>query len=478
MPKRKLAIIGNGMAGAKLLEDLLRHNATRRYHIDVFGDEPTPAYNRVLLGRVLAGDAPDTIGFEPSTAAHGNDVVFHRGVRIDRIDIPKRLLQASDGTMHPYDLTVLATGSKSFIPKIKGAHQSDDKITPGVFAYRTLDDCLLIRSSARPGGNVVILGGGLLGLEAAKIFSDIGMHVTVVHLSSHLMNTQLDHAAAGALMQRIQSMGIFVRCGRTITEIHTDTRTHVNAVTLDDGSYLPAEMVVLACGIRPQIDTAVASGIAVNRAVLVNDTLATQIPGIYAVGECAEHDGKVYGIVAPIFEQTAVLAGVLSGENPTARYKGSRPYTRLKVAGVDVAAMGLLEPELAEDEVIQIAEPRKQSYRKIIVRRDRVIGAMFVGDTTGAAACVQAFDTGTPLPPNRLELFCDPAAGAGVSVDREVCNCKHVALSVIQNAIRNGAATVDAVSACTGAGTGCGSCKSELSRLVSTVRPALVSAVA
>ena len=317
----------------------------------------------------------------------------------------------------------------------------------------------------------MILGGGLLGLEAAKVLADTGMHVTIIHLAGHLMETQLDATGGETLLKRMTDMGIFVRCGRTISEIHGEST--VQSVTLDDGSVFPAEMVIFACGIRPRVEVAKDSGIPVNRAILVNDTLATRIPGVYAVGECAEHNGRVYGMVQPIFEQCEVLADVLSGEHPTNRYKGSRLYARLKIAGVDVASMGLLQPELADDEVIQIVEERKLSYRKLIIRRDRLVGSIFVGDSTGAAAAVQAFDSDEHLPQNRLELLCEPAAVSVKHSDREICNCRHVTLSVIREAILNGADCVESVSECTGAGTGCGSCKSELIRLIaSTPKPA------
>ena len=454
------------MAGAKLLEDLLRRNATRRYTIDVYGEEAVPAYNRVLLGRVLAGEDPDAIRFEPDTKSHP-DVTFHRGVRVDRVDTGGRLLHTSDKQTRPYDIAIFATGSRAFIPKIKGSTTADNSPKAGAFAYRSLDDCLSIRSAARAGGNAVVLGGGLLGLEAAKVLSDTGMHVTIIHLAGHLMETQLDAQAGEALLKRVTGMGFFVRCGRTISEIHGEQS--VQSVTLDDGAILPAEMVIFACGIRPRVELAKDSQIPVNRAILVNDTLATHIPGIYAVGECAEHNGRVYGMVQPIFEQCEVLADVLSGEHPTNRYKGSRLYARLKIAGVDVASMGLLQPELADDEVVQIVEERKNSYRKIIIRRDRLVGSMFVGDSTGAAAAVQAFDRDEHLPANRLELLCEPAAVAIKSSDREICNCRHVSLAVIRDAILQGADCIESVSECTGAGTGCGSCKSELSRIIASM---------
>lgn len=462
MAKRKLVIIGNGMAGAKLLEDLLLRHATRRYSIEVYGEESVPAYNRVLLGRVLAGEDGDAIRFEPPVQ-DVPDVQFHRGLRVDRIDTMTRQLHTSDGQKHPYDIAVISTGSRAFIPRVEGLMTTEGSLKVGVYAYRTLDDALSIRSAARAGGNAIVLGGGLLGLEGAKVLADSGMHVTIVHLAGHLMERQLDPQAGEALKQRIMDIGLFVRCGRTITRVHGDSS--IQGVTLDDGTFLPAEMLVMACGIRPRVELAQQSGIPVNRGIIVNDTLATAIPGIYAIGECAEHAGQVYGMVQPIFEQSSVLADILSGEKPTSRYRGSRLYARLKIAGVEVASMGVLEPELPEDEVVQITEHRKKHYRKLIIRQDRLIGAMFVGDPTGAAAAIQAFDRGEPLPANRLELLCESSVSSG-KTDRDVCNCKQVRLSVIRQAIQNGCDSVESIATCTGAGTGCGSCRSEIARIL------------
>lgn len=468
MAKKHLAIIGNGMAGARLLQDLLRREAQRRYTITVFGEEPGHAYNRTLLSRVLAGEDPDAIRIEP-TPQLPQEVTFHRGLRVERMDTAKRLLHTSEKREVAYDVAVLATGSNPFIPKIEGAHLPDGKsLKPGIFAYRSLDDCLQMRSKARAGDNAVVLGGGLLGLEAAKVLSDTGMHVTVIHLMPHLMETQLDAKGGSSLQKQIEQAGIFVRTGRTISRILG--AEHVEGVTLDDGSTLAADMVVLACGIRPRVDLAQSSAIAVGRGVLVNDTLATQVPGVYAVGECAEHNGRVYGIVAPIWDQCAVLADVLTGSSPKSRYRGSKVYARLKVAGVEVASMGQVEPQLPSDEVIQIFEDRRSTYRKLIVREGKLIGAQFVGDTLGAAHAVQTFDREAPVPENRLELLMSPSVSAAPA-DRQVCNCNAVSESTIFKAIEDGACDLSQIGQCTRAGTGCGSCRGELLRLISIRRP-------
>ncbi len=463
MPKKHLAIIGNGMAGARLLQELLRRDALRRYTISVFGEEPGHAYNRMLLSRVLGGDDPDSIRIEAATPA-AQEVTFHRNVRVEKLDTARRLIMTGDKREIPYDVAILATGSKAFVPKLDGSLLADGvSLKSGLFAYRSLDDCLQMRSKARAGDNAVVLGGGLLGLEAAKVLSDSGMHVTVIHLMPHLMETQLDARGGAALQKQIEHTGLFVRTGRTIVKILGDDK--IEGILLDDGSLLAADMVVLACGIRPRIDLAQASGIAVNRAILVNDTLATHVPGVYAVGECAEHNGKVYGIVAPIWEQCSTLADVLTGAQPKSRYRGSKLYARLKVAGIDVAAMGVVEPQLPTDEVIQIVEERKLSYRKLIIREGKLIGAQFVGDTGGAAQAVQAFDRESAVPDNRLEILMISSAST-TPADRQICNCNQVVESTIVAAIDAGACDLNQIGQCTRAGTGCGSCRGELLRLI------------
>jgi len=371
---------------------------------------------------------------------------------------------------HRYDVAVIATGSQPLVPPIEGMLIEGGELKAGAFVYRTMDDCRRMRAHARPGDSAVVLGGGLLGLEAAKVLSDMGLHVTVVHASKTLMNMQLDEMGGEMLEREIERCGIFVRTGRTVEAVLGDER--VDGVLLDDDRRLAADMLVLACGVRPRVDVARASGLPINKGIIVNDVLATEAPGVYAVGDCVEHAGKTYGIVAPAWEQVAVLADVLAGSNPQARYRGSRLYTRLKVAGVDVASMGRAEPELESDEVIQVVETRRGSYRKLIVRAGQLVGALLVGNTGAAASLVQAFDRGDPLPEDPLEALCPGAAlGAGAERDRMVCNCHKVSASRLREAIGGGATTLDALCGATRAGTGCGSCRGELVELLARHAP-------
>jgi nitrite reductase (NADH) large subunit len=335
-----------------------------------------------------------------------------------------------------------------------------------LFPYRNLDDCIQIRSYMKPGDNAVILGGGLLGLEAAKILSDLGLHVTVVQLDSALMSAQLDGVGGDMLRKQMEHTGVYIRTGRTVTSISDKDR--VTGTVLDDGTYLPADLVVLACGIQPRTEVAQVSNIRCNRGIIVNDRLATMVPGIYAVGECAEHNGRTYGLVAPVWEQVVVLADVLTLKDPQARYRGSKLYARLKVATVEVASMGVIDAEQENDEVLQVIRPRQDVYQKLIVRAGKLVGAMLVGDTQRAPDLIQMMERGDFLPENALEVLCPPGAcGVGTkSGDRTVCNCHNVSESVISAAASNGACSVDQIGMLTRAGTGCGSCKSTIADLL------------
>jgi len=468
--KKKLAIIGNGMATCRLLDELLQRGALARYEIAIFGDEKGGSYNRILLGKVLGGEAPDTIVTKPPEWYQTNGVTLFDGVAVRRLDTAAKLVETADGATHRYDVAVLATGSHPLVPPLTGMTGPEGGLRDGVFIYRTMSDCLKMRACARPGDNAVVLGGGLLGLEAAKVLCDSGLHVTVVHAGKTLMNAQLDELGGEMLERQIESHGIFVRTGRTIEEVLGSP--DVDGVRLDDGKTLAADMLVLACGVRPRIDVARASGLPINKGIIVNDTLATEVPGVYAIGECAEHAGRLYGIVAPAWDQAAVLADVLTGANPQARYRGSKVYTRLKVAGIDVASMGRLEPELDSDEVVQVVETRRGSYRKMVVRGRSLVGAMLVGNTAAAADLIQILDRGDPLPEEPLEVLCPGAAfGAAPRGERQVCNCHKVTEARLREAIDGGASTVEALCASTKAGTGCGSCKSELAQILSSHAP-------
>ncbi len=462
---KRLAIIGNGMAAGRLLDELARRNATRLFDIAVFGEERQGCYNRILLGRVLTGESADEIMLKPSAWYADRGITFHAGTRVTQLDGAARKLFTADDREFPYDVAVFATGSAPFVPPLDGLKLPDGTPKPGAFLFRTVEDCERMRDYVRPASSAVVLGGGLLGLEAAKALSDLGMHVTVVHLADWLMNMQVDRAGGEFVRRGVEKLGVFVRTGVAATGVTGADK--VDGVVLKSGEVLSADLLVIAAGIVPRTDAAKASNVPVKRGIVVNDLLATAVPGVFAVGECAEHEGKVYGVVSPIWEQCEVLADLLTGANPTARYRGSKVYTKLKVAGVDVASMGAVEAQFDSDEVLQIIEDRRGIYRKLIVRDGKLIGASLVGDGESAAALARWFDRGDTLPLNRLDVLCtgdvSPAAA-----DPEVCNCHHVCQSAIVGAIRDGCTSLPTLSATTKAGTGCGSCRGELANLILT----------
>lgn len=463
MSKKKLVIIGNGMGTCRLLDELTTRGSAFQYEITVFGEEQGGAYNRIMLGKVLAGGSPDDIVTKPLEWYDKNNVRLIDRTRVVKLDTLRKQVITADGQSRAYDVAVIATGSQPVVPSLEGMNDDNGELKPGIFVYRTIGDCLRMREEARSGDSAIVVGGGLLGLEAAKVLSDRGLHVTVVQLKKTLMNAQLDEIGGEMLERQIERSGIFVRTGRTVEAVYAEER--VKGVYLDDGTSRPADIVVLACGVRPRIDVAKASGIPVNRGIVVNDTLATEVPSVYAFGECAEHQGKTYGIVAPVWEQAAVLADVLTGRNSATLYRGSKLYTRLKVAGVEVATMGISEPERPEDDVLQIVQDRKDAYRKLIVRDRRLVGAILVGNTAAAGTLVQHFDRGDLLPEDPLELLASSAPAADPAT-RLVCNCHKVTEGQICEAVAQGADSIDAISAATKACTGCGSCKNDVSQIL------------
>ena len=466
--KKRLAIIGNGMACGRLLDELFRRNAGTKFEISVYGGESHGCYNRILLGRILTGGTAEEITTKPRGWYAERGVIFHFGTMVTKLDTAQRTLGTADGREFPYDIAVLATGSAPFIPPLENLKDEVGCPKEGAFVFRTVDDFERIRKYATPASSAVVMGGGLLGLEAAKALSDLGLHVTVVHLPEWLMNVQIDRLGGELVRKAVEKLGIFVRTGVAVTKIIGETK--VQGIGLRNGDTLPADLLVIAAGIRPQTALAAASNVPVKRGIVVNDLLATAVAGVFALGECAEHKGIVYGIVPPIWEQCEVLADVLTGANPLARYAGSKVYAKLKVAGIDVASMGLVEPQLDTDEVLQVMEDRRGIYRKLIVRDGKLIGATLVGDGESAPTLARWFDRGDTLPINRLDLLCSGDVSAAAA-DPEICNCHHVCESTIKAAIRDGCVSLPSLSAATQAGTGCGSCKGQLANLIMKANP-------
>jgi len=471
-PRQHLVVIGNGMAGVRTVEEILTRGGGSLFDITVFGDEPYGNYNRILLSNVLAGiEDEKEIFLNPLDWYRSNGIRLHAGVRVTRIDRYAKTVFAADGTAVGYDKLVIATGSRAFIPPIDGVYQPDGGLTAGVFAFRTLDDCRQMIAAARGHRAAVVIGGGLLGLEAARGLQNHGLDVHLLHAAPTLMNAQLDAEAGQILRRGVEALGITVHTLAMTTAVLGDDA--VAGVALADGTHIPADMVVIAAGIRPNSELGARAGLDVERAIVVDDQMrAVDDPDIYVVGECAQHRGEVYGLVAPLWEQAIVLAEHVTGTNPAAAYHGSKIATKLKVAGVDVTCMGLKEPERDDDEVVRFVEPKHGVYKSIVIRDGKLVGATLLGDVRKAAFLIQAFDQGVPLPETRLEMLFDlgtpPAAvgAAELADDTQVCNCNGVTKASLVACVASGQKTVSGVMAATRAGKGCGSCKTLVAQIV------------
>ncbi|SFF32132.1 nitrite reductase (NADH) large subunit [Blastococcus tunisiensis] len=466
----RLVVVGNGMAGARLVEEVLERGGDS-FRITVFGDEPHGNYNRIMLSPVLAGEEhEDDIVLNSHEWYADNGVTLRAGTRVERIDTAAKQVHADDGTVTPYDHLVLATGSYSFIPPMKGVRDDAGELLPGVYGFRTIDETRAMLDAVGRCRRAVVMGGGLLGLEAARALQGHGLQVELVHAAPYLMNVQLDPEAGAILKRSVESLGIAVHLDVFATEVLGGDR--VTGVGLADGRQLEADLLVVAAGVRPNSDLAVRSGLEVQRGIVVDDQLRTEDPDVYAIGECAQHRGEVYGLVAPAWEHAKVLADVLTGADPDAEYHGSRTATKLKVAGVDVAVMGVNTPERDEDEFLVISEPRRGVHLSVVIRDDVLVGATLLGDTRKVAFLTQAFDRGAPLPEERIRLLVDLSDGAeevGVAempADSQVCNCNGVSKGDICGAVAGGCGSVGEVMDRTRAGKGCGSCKSLVKQIV------------
>ncbi|MGO4591496.1 nitrite reductase large subunit NirB [Paenarthrobacter sp. 2TAF44] len=471
---RRLVVIGNGMAGARTVEEILARAGGDAFEITMFGDEPYGNYNRIMLSHVLSGEESDADIFLNALPWYQeNNITLHAGVRVERIDKYSKHVFAADGRVVPYDVLIIATGSHSFLPPMDGLHTPSGSVRHGVFTFRTMDDTRKMVQFAQHEHHrrAVVIGGGLLGLEAARGLQAYGLDVAVVHSGGHLMNAQLGPDGGAILRRSVQALGIEVHTGSRTTAVLGKDR--ITGVRLRDDTELGCNMVVVTAGIRPNVDVAVVSGLAVERAIVVDDHLRVMDEeDIYAVGECVQHRGEVYGLVAPLWEQAAVLADQLTGVDRSSVYLGSRTATKLKVAGVDVASMGLPGPELDTDEHIVFSEPSRGVFKSIVIRDNKMVGATLLGDSRKVAYLTQAFDQGLPLPEERLSLMFDlgsPADEEGVAEladSAQVCNCNGVSKGALVSAVQGGCRSVPAAMDATRAGKGCGSCKLLVTQVV------------
>ncbi len=456
------------MAGTKALE-LLLERAPDRFDVTVFGAEPWAGYDRIQLSGVLAGEkSVDGIALQSADwyAEHG--VTLHTGCRVDRIDVARRRVVAGERTV-PFDRLLLTTGSSAVRLPLPGADLD------GVLGFRGIGDVEAMLAAADAGGHAVVIGGGLLGLEAAHGLQQRGMHVTVVHLCDTLMERQLDRNAGRLLELELRRRGMDVRTSACTAEMLGDDR--VAGIRLKSGETIACDLVVMAVGIRPNVELATEAGIACGRGIRVDDLLCTSAPRVYALGECAEHRGHTYGLVAPLYEMARVWADQLTGR-PTFGYRGSKPSTRLKVAGIDVFSAGVLEAPGTD--VVRLEDPGRGVYRRVLLDDDRVVGVVMYGDTTDSSWYAQLLREETDVAAIRDDLifgraFAEAVRGEAETVadvtsrpdSAEICGCNGVCKGAIVAAIRQKRlTTLDEVRAHTKASSSCGTCTPDVTALM------------
>ena len=465
MKKMKLVMVGNGMAGVRTLEELLKI-APDLYEITVFGAEPHPNYNRILLSPVLAGEQTiDEIILNPLEwyAEHG--ITLHTGKKVVDIDRVKRIVRAEDGTEAEYDRLLLATGSNPFMLPIPGRELE------GVIGYRDIADTQTMIDTAKTHTHAVVIGGGLLGLEAANGLMLRGMQVTVVHITPTLMDRQLDGIAGKLLQKSLEQRGIRFLMGASTEALIGGKDGRVMAVKFKDGQEIPADLVVMAAGIRPNTELAEKIGIHCHRGIVVSDTMQTVTdPRVYSVGECAAHRGIAYGLVAPLFEQGKVCATHLA-QFGIGRYTGSQVSTKLKVTGIDLFSAGNFQGGEGCEEIV-MSDPFGGVYKKLVIKDDQLVGACLYGDTVDGSWYFKMLREGRKIGDIRATLLHGEAGAnigdtgheghtkaASMPDDAEVCGCNGVNKGTICKAIKDkGLFTLEEVKKHTKASASCGSC--------------------
>ena len=470
MKRKKLVMVGNGMAGVRCIEHLLKL-APELYDITIFGAEPHPNYNRIMLSSVLAGGASlEEIILNDLEWYTSNHITLHVGHTVTSINVMERKVTSDQGIQVPYDELILATGSNAFMLPLPGANKE------GVIAFRDMKDCQTMIEASQTYKKAVVIGGGLLGLEAARGLLNLGMEVSVVHIHEYIMERQLDQAASIMLRNELEQQGMNFLMNKKSEAILGKRR--VKRLLFSDGSSVEADLVVMAVGIKPNIKLAEESGILTNRGIVVNDYLETNIAGIYAVGECAEHRGIAYGLVAPLYEQGAVLAKRLAGLE-TEGYAGSVTSTKLKVSGVDVFSAGAFN-EGTGTRALRYQDEIEGVYKKLVIQDDQLIGAVLFGDISDSASLFSMIKKGENVKGREKELLLGFSAGAqaapkgnlveAMAADEIICGCNGVSKGTIVEAIQSeGCNTVGQIKSCTKASASCGGCKPLVEQLLHLV---------
>jgi len=479
--KKKLVMIGNGMAGVRAIEEILKSNPDM-FDITIFGAEKYPNYNRIMLSPVLAGDTTiENIILNDEQWYADNDITLYMGKRIKEIQRGYKKVIAEDGTEAEYDNLIIATGSNPFIIPIPG-HDKE-----GVMAFRDIDDCDTMIEAAKTYKKAAVIGGGLLGLEAAKGLLNLGMEATVIHDQATLMNMQLDSTAGAMLRADLEGQGMKFKVSTLTTEITGEER--VTGLTFKDGSSLECDLLIMAVGIRPNMALTKEARLFCNRGIVVNDFMQTvSDPAIYSVGECAEHRGIAYGLVAPLFEQAKVLAYQITGQG-LKTYEGSVVSTKLKISGVDVFSAGDFMGTPGAD-VLELTDKVGGVYKKLILEDDKIKGVVMFGDTADGPTFFQWMQDGKDVSELRSTLLFS-ASGLGnsghsgidlvaqMSGDTVVCGCNGITKKEIVDVIVNdGLTTRKEITACTKAAGSCGGCSGLVDQLLaSTLGTAFVESV-
>ncbi|SMO46135.1 nitrite reductase large subunit NirB [Paracoccus laeviglucosivorans] len=453
--KKKLVVIGAGMASGRMLEQIFE-TAPDAYDVTLFNAEPRGNYNRLMLSPVLSGEKTyDQIVTHDADwyAAHGVDCRF--GQSVVRIDRDRRVVHSNQSSAE-YDALVIATGSAPFIIPVPG------KDLPGVVAYRDLEDTQAMMDTA--GKDAVVIGGGLLGLEAAAGMAARGARVTVIHLMGHLMERQLDPAAGYLLQKDLEKRGIKVHCkGATKAILGSD---RAEAVLLEDGTVYPADLVCMAVGIRPETRLANDAHLEVERGIVVDDAMRTSDPHVFALGECVEHRGQLFGLVAPLYDQAKVLAKTLLDQ--VAEFSPVQTATKLKVTGCDLFSAGDFADGDGREDIV-FRDPGRGIYKRLVLQDNRIIGVVMYGDTADGSWFYGLLKDGTDIEAMRETLIFGPAFQGGASLDpmaavaalppeAEICGCNGVSKGSIMDAVAGGACTLDQMRACTKASASCGTC--------------------
>ena len=473
MKKLKLVMVGNGMAGVRTLEELIKL-APDVYDITVFGAEPYANYNRILLSPVLAGEQTiNDIMLNDVDWYQENNITLHLGKKITQIDRARRLVIAEDGTTAEYDRLLLATGSDPFVLPVPG------KDLEGVISYRDIHDTNAMIDAAAKYKQAIVIGGGLLGLEAANGLKLRGMEVSVVHLSGTLMERQLDSVAGKMLQKSLEERGLNFLLQKNTQEILGDENGRVKSVRFNDGTEVPAQLVVMAVGIRPNTRLAESTGLHCNRGIVVNDTMQTFDPRIYAVGECVNHRGTAYGLVAPLFEMAKVCANHLANFG-IGRYQGSVTSTKLKVTGIDLFSAGDFMGGEGTEEII-LSDPIGGVYKKLVLKDDKLVGACLYGDTVDGTWYFKLLREGKDIAEIRDTLmFGESNTGrpgdvghegytkaAAMPDNAEVCGCNGVCKGTIVKSIKEkGLFTLEDVRKHTKASASCGSCTGLVEQII------------